>query len=114
MALAVASVLFWLFGPGGSAPEAPVNVSELPYVDGTLVEVAPPKLVLRPFRPQDGRDELEFTIREQDKRHFDVAHLRSHSSVGLPTRLFYIEQSGRLYAVYKQDAPANSSRESGS
>jgi len=114
VAIVIGSLLFWLFGPGGSAPEAPVNVSDLPYMDGTLVEVDPPTLVLRPFEPEAGESEIEFTIRPQDEKRFDIAHLRSHSSIGLPTRLFYLEENGRRYAVYKQDAPANSSREDGS
>ena len=42
---------------------------------------------------------------------FDIAHLRSHSSIGLPTRIFYLEENGKRYAVYKVDAPANSRRE---
>ena len=103
--------LFWLFRPGDGAPEAPVDVFSLPTVDGTLVVVEPPRLVLKPFKPVDGQEELEFTIREQDQKNFDIAHLRSHSSIGLPTRLFYLEEGGKRYAVYKTDAPANSSRE---
>ena len=113
-AVVIGSVLFWLFGPGGSTPEAPVNLSDVPYIDGTLVEVEPPTLVLRPFDESAGAEEMEFTIRPQDEQHFDVAHLRSHSSIGLPTRLYYLEENGRKFAVYKQDAPANSNREDGS
>src|SRR5688572_19300737 len=76
--------LFWLFRPGGEEANAPVDVFKLPTMDGTLVVVEPPRLVLKPFKPVDGKDEIEFTIRDQDKGNFDVAHLRSHSSIGLP------------------------------
>ena len=99
--------LFWLFRPGGEDAKAPVDVFKLPTVDGTLVVVEPPRLVLRPFKPVDGQSEIEFTIRDQDKGNFDIAHLRSHSSIGLPTRIFYFEEDGKRYAVYKVDAPAN-------
>jgi hypothetical protein len=103
--------LFWLFRPGGEDAKAPVDVFKLPTMDGTLVVVEPPRLVMKPFEPVDGKEEIEFTIREQDKGNFDVAHLRSHSAVGLPTRLYYLEEGGKYYAVYKTDAPANSRRE---
>jgi hypothetical protein len=102
--------LFWLFRPGGEEANAPVDVFKLPTMDGTLVVVEPPRLVLKPFEPVDGNEEIEFTIREQDTKNFDVAHLRSHSSIGLPTRLYYLEEGGKYFAVYKTDAPANSSR----
>ena len=39
---------------------------------------------------------------------FDIAHLQSHSSVALPTRLYLERSGGRYFAVYKEDAPANS------
>jgi hypothetical protein len=108
--LVVLAALFWLFRPGGEDAQAPVDVFDLPTIDGTLVVVEPPKLVLKAFKPVNGVQELEFTIRDQDKKNFDIAHLRSHSSIGLPTRLFYLEEDGKRYAVYKTDAPANSSR----
>ena len=100
-------------GPAARSANAPVDVFDLPTMDGTLVVVEPPKLVLSAFKPVDGQEEIEFTIRDQDKRNFDVAHLRSHSSIGLPTRIFYLEEGGKRYAVYKTDAPANSSRDAG-
>ena len=103
--------LFWLFRPGGENAKAPVDVFKLPKIDGTLVVVEPPRLVLRAFKPVNGKSEIEFTIRDQDKGNFDIAHLRSHSSIGLPTRIFYLEENGKRYAVYKTDAPANSRRE---
>jgi hypothetical protein len=112
-AVIVLAGLFWLFRPGGEEANAPVDVFDLPTMDGTLVVVEPPKLVLKPFKPVDGQTEIEFTIRDQDRKNFDIAHLRSHSSIGLPTRLFFLEEGGTRFAVYKADAPANSSRDQG-
>ena len=48
-AVVVLAGLFWLFRPGGEEANAPVDVFDLPTMDGTLVVVEPPKLVLRPF-----------------------------------------------------------------
>jgi hypothetical protein len=101
----------WLFGPGGDKLVAPAGVTSLPSIDGTLAEVGGDRLVLKAFRPLGGRNEVTFTIRSRDRRHFDLAHLRSHSSIALPTRLYYERQGERLFAVYKEDAPANSRRE---
>ena len=112
LTIAMLSVLIWLFGPSPTEPKAPVNVAALPSTDGTLVVVELPRLVLRTFRPLDGRRDVEFSVREADEANFDVAHLRSHSSIGLPTRIYYVQEKDTLYAVYKEDAPANSRRES--
>lgn len=111
LTIGMLSILGWLFGPAASEPKAPVDVDALPSVDGTLVVVDLPRLVLKPFRPINGKREIEFTVREAEKANFDIAHLRSHSSIGLPTRLYYEREGNRYFAVYKDDAPANSSRE---
>lgn len=103
----LAASVFWLFSGEGSAPEPPADVESYETVDGTLVDVEEDRLVMEPFEEVGGSDRLEFTIREQDADQFDLAHLRSHSSIGLPTRLFYEEVDGTLYAVYKEDAPVN-------
>ena len=78
VAVVVLAGLFWLFRPGGEEANAPVDVFDLPTMDGTLVIVEPPRLVMRPFKPVDGQQEVEFTIRDKDKGNFDIAHLRSH------------------------------------
>lgn len=111
LTIGMLSTLVWLFGPSPNDPKAPVNIAALPSVDGTLVVVDLPRLVLKTFRPLDGKREVEFTVRETERTNFDVAHLRSHSSIGLPTRVYYEREGNRYYAVYKEDAPANSSRE---
>ena len=105
LCLALLGVLLWLFSPGGEGPGLPANLSDLPRMDGTIVAVEDDQLVMEPF---DGRAELTFLVRDADRGQFDFTHLRSHSAIGLPTRLFYRREGGRLYAVYKMDAPANS------
>jgi hypothetical protein len=108
--VAFLGVVVWLFGATPLEIERPANVASLPSVDGTLLVVEPDRLVLDAFTPVDGETEIEFAIREKDAAHFDLAHLRSHSSIALPTRLFYEREGDTYYAVYKEDAPANSSR----
>jgi hypothetical protein len=106
-ALALAGALIWLFSGEGDQPKPPVNLSDLAFVDGTLNVVEDDLLVMTAFQPVDGRGEITFSIPEKYQPNFDMAHLRSHSSVGIPTRVYYIEQNGQFLAVYKADAPAN-------
>lgn len=108
IAVCLAAVgLILLFGGGSSEPSKPASAQDLPYVDGTLVVAEETRLVLR---PADGGAEITFTIRPADVDNFDIAHLQSHSSIGIPTRIYYEEEGGARYAVYKEDAPANSQR----
>ena len=104
--LVVLVALFLLFR-GSSPPAAPVNVEDLPRVDGTLTAVEDDRLMMQPFEPLDGDVEIEFELREAYKQNFDVAHLRSHSAVGIPTRIYYRRDGDVYVAVYKTDAPAN-------
>ena len=97
--------LILLFGGGSSEPSRPASADELPYVDGTLVVAEETRLVLR---PADGSAEITFAIRPEDVANFDIAHLQSHSSIGIPTRIYYEEDGATKYAVYKEDAPVNS------
>ncbi len=99
--------LILLFGGGSTEPSRPASVRDLPFVDGTLVVAEQTRLVLR---PADGGAEITFTIRPEDVGNFDLAHLQSHSAVGIPTRIYYEEDGGTRYAVYKEDAPVNSQR----
>jgi hypothetical protein len=105
-------IVVWLFGSTPAEVARPANVASLPSVDGTLLVVESDRLVLDTFTPIDGKQEVEFTIRPRDASHFDLAHLRSHSSIALPTRLFYERDGDEFFAVYKEDAPANSARQS--
>ena len=108
LAVCLAAVgLIVLFGGGSSEPSKPASAEDLPYIDGTLVVAEETRLVLR---PSDGGAEVNFTIRSEDVGNFDIAHLQSHSSVGIPTRIYYEEDGGTKYAVYKEDAPVNSQR----
>lgn len=80
----------WAFAPSDApAITPPENVDELPYADGVMVEVDLPRLVLQSYAPVDGKTEVEFRVRDSDLKYFDVVHLRAHSSIGLPTRVFY-------------------------
>lgn len=107
-AVALLAALVWLFGSEGAAPEPPAQLSDLPVLDGTLNVVESGRLVMTPFEPLDGQTSVEFSVPEQYQGNFDLAHLRSHSSVGIPTRIYYLERDGDLLAVYKDDAPVNS------
>jgi len=101
--------LWWLFGDPATAPTRPPDLQSA-RVDGTLSVVEAHRLVLKPLRPVGGRPTLSFVIRSRDSRHFDLAHLRSHSALGVPTRIYYRKAGARLLAVFKEDAPANSAR----
>jgi hypothetical protein len=105
------TVVVWLFAPGSAEPSKPQGVEALASIDGTLVVVEEERLVLRTFEALDGRREVEFVVRSADRRNFDLAHLRSHSSIALPARIYYEREAGRYFAVYKEDAPANSRRD---
>ena len=105
--LAIFIALFLLFRGESAPPAAPVNVEDLPRVDGTLTTVEDNRLVMKPFEPLDGKTEVEFELRETYKKNFDLAHLRSHSAVGIPTRVYYRRDGDVFVAVYKTDAPAN-------
>ena len=108
LAVSLAAVgLILLFAGGSSEPSKPASAEGKPYLDGTLVVVEESRLVLR---PASGGDEVEFSIRPEDVGNFDIAHLQSHSSVGIPTRIYYEEEGGTKYALYKEDAPVNSQR----
>jgi hypothetical protein len=107
-ALACSGLLYLFLGPA-AAPDPPSDLASLPFVDGTLTVVETDRLVLRPFEPPGGGDgEIEFAIRAADSRYFDVAHMQSHSSVALPTRIYFERSAGRYVARFKEDAPANS------
>ena len=100
--------LIILFGGGSNEPEKPAGVDEMAFVDGTLTVVEQTRLVMKPFQPLDGKAEVEFVLRPQDAGNFDIAHLQSHSSVAIPTRIYYRREGDTLYAIYKEDAPVNS------
>lgn len=103
--LVVAVGVALLFGGGSSEPAKPAATDEAAFMDGTLIVVEPNRLVLR---PADSGADVTFSIRPQHVENFDIAHLQSHSSVGIPTRLYYQETDGVKYAIYKEDAPVNS------
>ena len=99
----------WLFSPSDMTEiQPPPNLESYEYIDGVLSEVELPTLVMHAYDPVDGESNLTFRVPEANLRYFDVVHLRAHSSIGLPTRLYYEPNGDELIAVYKIDAPANS------
>lgn len=99
----------WLFAPSELGElQPPPDLGSYKYVDGVMTRVDLPVLELDAYTMVDGSDQLTFHVKEADLRYFDVVHLRAHSSIGLPTRLYYEREGGKLWAVYKVDAPANS------
>jgi hypothetical protein len=100
--------LFALFGGGTNEPAKPAASENLPFVDGTLTVAEQGRLVLKPFQPLDGMEEVTFAIRPEEEGNFDIAHLQSHSSVAIPTRIYYRKDGSTYYAVFKEDAPVNS------
>ena len=100
--------LYALFGGGTNEPPRPAASEDLPFVDGTLTVAEQGRLVLKPFQPLDGLDEVTFAIRPEEEGNFDIAHLQSHSSIAIPTRIYYRKDGGTYYAVFKEDAPVNS------
>ena len=99
----------WLFAPSDlSEVKPPENLESYQYVDGVMAEVDLPRLVMNAYDEVNGQTVLTFTVPEASLRYFDVVHLRAHSSIGLPTRIYFEEIDGELIAIYKIDAPANS------
>lgn len=97
----------WLFWSTAEEPEPPSNIADILQVEGTLEVVEPDRLVLKPFEEQDGSDRLEFSIPDKYRENFELAHLRSHSAVGIPIRIHYLDREEGLIAVYKTDPPTN-------
>lgn len=104
------AALVWLFSPLEHADPGEVDTTGAEHVDGTLTLVSEQQLVMEPFEPLDGADEVEFSIPEDELENFDIAHLQSHSAVGLPTRVFYEEDGADYVAVLVEDAPVNSAQ----
>ena len=99
----------WLFAPSDTGEvKPPPGLSSFQYVDGVMTKVDLPLLTMKSFSKVEGRSNLEFSVPESSLRFFDVVHMRAHSSIGLPTRIYFKEVKGKLIAVYKTDAPANS------
>ncbi len=71
-------------------------------VDGVVTEVTPEKLVLR---PNDGTPLMTFLIRATERPSFDIFHLQEHAADGLSTRVTYVKQGERTYALRADDAP---------
>jgi len=100
----------WLFAPSSAGvAQPPPNLEQYDYVDGVLVEVDLPQLIMNSYDPLHGESRITFRVPDASLQYFDVVHLRAHSSIGLPTRVYYDDLDGELIAVFKTDAPLNSS-----
>jgi hypothetical protein len=100
----------WLFAPSSTGiAQPPPNLEQYDYLDGVLVEVDLPQLIMNSYELVDGESRITFRVPDASLQYFDVVHLRAHSSIGLPTRIYYDDLDGELIAVFKTDAPLNSS-----
>ena len=106
LAAVLVVALWWLYGPSYAAPQPPADLASLPRIDGTLSAVEERRLVIRPLGAP-APDQRVLWIRYGDSHNLDRAHLRAHSALGIPTRIFYERAGGRDFAVWKQDAPVN-------
>ncbi len=101
--------IIWLFAPSDTGEaKPPPGLESFRYVDGVMSKVDLPLLVMKAYDEVDGKKNLEFKVPESSLRFFDVVHMRAHSSIGLPTRIYFKVVNGEFIAVYKTDAPANS------
>jgi hypothetical protein len=84
---------------GGSDDRAD---SKLPTMDGVLASVDGEKLVLT---PTGGGSPQTFELRPIDARRLDLLHLQQHMAQQLPSRVHYLEEGARRYAVRVDDLP---------
>ena len=102
VALLVVTGAILLATGGGSDSGGGGRAAGALQIDGTVIEVDAVHLVLK---PTTGAEPMSFAIRATEQPQFDVFHLQQHSADGLPTRVTYIEQDGRRYALRADDAP---------
>jgi hypothetical protein len=86
---------------GGS--DDPGRAGGLPTMDGVLAAVDTEKLVLT---PSGGGSPQTFDVRPIDARRLDLLHLQQHMTQQLPSRVHYLEEDGRRYAVRVDDLPS--------
>lgn len=74
-------------------------------ITGALVDVQAISLTeIREFSIETpGKARLTFTVRGDVG--FSASHLREHMVTGLPVKVSYIDESGRLVALHIEDAP---------
>ena len=103
--IAVSGLAAVLLLGSGRAEVKPPDLTTLPYADGVLTQVEDDRLVLRAFRPVDGRREVVLRVRARDSAFVDVEHLRVHARQGLATRLWFERSGGEYFAREDADAP---------
>ena len=92
--LAIVGVV--LLAGGGDADERRTGRAQ-----GVLTEVSQTRLVLQPAAgpPQT------YTVRPEDVRNLDIAHLEQHAADALPSIVHYERQGDERFAVRVDDAP---------
>lgn len=66
--------------------------------DGELTVVEDDRLTLLLDQPANGRNEIEFVVRPEDRAALDIPHLRLHAAQNLGTRVYY-ERDGEEYVA---------------
>jgi hypothetical protein len=87
---------------GSKGDDGPRAAAGAQTMDGIVMQVDAVKLVLR---PSAGGENVTFEIRAVDQPNFDVFHLQQHAADGLPTRVSYLQDGSRRYALRADDAP---------
>ncbi|CAA9531886.1 MAG: hypothetical protein AVDCRST_MAG85-3754 [uncultured Solirubrobacteraceae bacterium] len=87
---------------GSKGDDGPRAAGGAQTLDGIVMEVDAVKLVLR---PATGGENVTFEIRAVDQPNFDVFHLQQHAADGLNTRVTYLQDGTRRYALRADDAP---------
>jgi hypothetical protein len=70
--------------------------------DGELTVVEEDRLTLLLDRPANGRSQIEFVVRPEDRAALDIPHLELHAAQGLGTRIYY-ERDREEYVARKAD-----------
>jgi hypothetical protein len=76
--------------------------SGLATTDGVLAAVSDDRLTLT---PADGGSLQTFELRPIDARRLDLLHLQQHMAQRLPSRVHYLEEGAKRYAVRVDDLP---------
>ncbi len=107
LALLLCAFAAWLFlAPGGPSDskkgkENNQSTSDELHVDGLVIDATEQELTLK---VEESDEEMHFAVSEEAM--VDVAHLKVHAAMNLPTRVFYRKGSdGKRTATWIEDAP---------
>ena len=93
--LSLIVVIALLAGSGG-------DDDSLRSFDGQLTVVDDDRLRLVLDEAVDGRNEIDFVVRPEDRQALDIPHLQLHSAQSLGTRIYY-ERDGEQYIAREAD-----------